>query len=1175
MRWRNRTWILTKIQEALGGEENGQLDTGHDAETIANWAEAALERGPVLFVGAGWTRNAIAKARIQGVQGQIPEAFLWPDFARRFRSALGHDGHGNDTDPLWLAELYRQRYGEDALMRVVREGVPDDQLEPGPLHRALVQIPWRAILTVNYDTLVERAFAEHQRVRVCVDDSDLVASSTRDGIEVIHLHGVLTRPKTIVLAFEDYRLYPQTHPGLLAKVRQLFLQHPVLFVGFSVTDPNFLQWSGWVHDITTGGGNPWLNLTLDPPPSLSHSRFWGSRLSFVSVRPFGRFKEAVPKLFDVLGEAMGTVDDRQEDVARTRILATKTARDAVAEARALLDTWSERHGDDPIDRGFLGTVLDGTASHVLDLKHVPWRTRKPDPAEADRPPRIEIDLRPPELHEGDRSLVEQLRLAFDESWPDWLKVVGAIAGKDWVFRRINLTNNRPPNPADNTTRVPLPQPPEQRPAEEGTSPDDRARIALREGGIVEAPLHPQSAQEWRLCGYLRCQFNDAGEAAQCYEKAALASRSEYEPLRTEWLTMWSERVPRNSLRMVAEESAEQRLARNELQSRWKRATAELNRLPYEEGAGPIHQDEVRAERKLVELLVADLVRVDVDRMQRFGDVYGAAQRQFERLESRWMAPGLIAPAADVLGTLQWRFEERTLACRTLARYGSKRLKDLVAATIRDTDQRLEGGPALADELLRHGRWPGEWLARVEALEEILPACRPDQIERVGRYVCAARDALKDRGGVARGSHIQARWSAIETVEALEYSRWEWLAPSDVVEAVERWLPELAETKHSCSAAASELCELPWGNWLKQGIVEVDRVLGISVRLIALASSQRGSAESTLEFFHALGRAIPDAPDRMAPLREQVEKVIELMENGRRAPMRARFALLFQDEDGLRVMIDDAIRSFDPANDGSWRALLLLLATARRYPETHRAVVVSILRTAIESASNASAQLEPQTFQAIDDARLAGFAMGRFLSSNCDSEPSALIELSKQLVSVAPMASQFLVGVPTSELGDAEGPVRNGVADCLEGRGPTGPLSLRQWRLFGLNGVARLSHARPEEVPAEWLALASGLIALPDPYLAQYATSVLSDWTSRAKELPSAHRVIVESALVAAARDARAPIRAASVAGLTALCSECASQRAASVLDELRRDGRVAVVRALDRDNPEARKPSPQ
>jgi hypothetical protein len=57
---------------------------------------------------------------------------------------------------------------------------------------------------------------------------------------------LLTRPSTVVLAFEDYRLYPAKHPGMVAKVRQLFLQHPVLFLGFSVTDPNFLQWSGWL-----------------------------------------------------------------------------------------------------------------------------------------------------------------------------------------------------------------------------------------------------------------------------------------------------------------------------------------------------------------------------------------------------------------------------------------------------------------------------------------------------------------------------------------------------------------------------------------------------------------------------------------------------------------------------------------------------------------------------------------------------------------------------------------------------------------------------------------------------------------------------------------------------------------------------------------------------------------
>jgi hypothetical protein len=214
MRWRNRNWLVSRLQEAV---RTGQPPVEHpglspgDAETLANWADAARERGPVLFVGAGWTRNAIPAPRLHMESDGPPVALLWTELARKLGEPLSREIENLTSDPLWLAELYRQRHGEDALLTIVREAVPDDLLQPGPLFEALRSISWRALLTTNYDTLLERTFVPFQRVRVCVDDVDLVRSASRDAVELIHLHGVISRPKTIVLAFEDYRRYPDEH----------------------------------------------------------------------------------------------------------------------------------------------------------------------------------------------------------------------------------------------------------------------------------------------------------------------------------------------------------------------------------------------------------------------------------------------------------------------------------------------------------------------------------------------------------------------------------------------------------------------------------------------------------------------------------------------------------------------------------------------------------------------------------------------------------------------------------------------------------------------------------------------------------------------------------------------------------------------------------------------------
>lgn len=60
-------------------------------------------------------------------------------------------------------------------------------------------------------------------------------------IEVLYLHGHRSSPQTWVLSRSQYEDLPTTRPVLLTRVRQLLSQHPVLTVGYSLTDPDFHQ----------------------------------------------------------------------------------------------------------------------------------------------------------------------------------------------------------------------------------------------------------------------------------------------------------------------------------------------------------------------------------------------------------------------------------------------------------------------------------------------------------------------------------------------------------------------------------------------------------------------------------------------------------------------------------------------------------------------------------------------------------------------------------------------------------------------------------------------------------------------------------------------------------------------------------------------------------------------
>lgn len=81
-KWRNDRWLMQRLQQAHFPES--------DALTLCNWVRAADSVKPVLFVGAGWSRNALGPPH--------RKALTWPELVlpRTLvdgRSRQQDDGH--------------------------------------------------------------------------------------------------------------------------------------------------------------------------------------------------------------------------------------------------------------------------------------------------------------------------------------------------------------------------------------------------------------------------------------------------------------------------------------------------------------------------------------------------------------------------------------------------------------------------------------------------------------------------------------------------------------------------------------------------------------------------------------------------------------------------------------------------------------------------------------------------------------------------------------------------------------------------------------------------------------------------------------------------------------------------------------------------------------------------
>lgn len=301
------------------------------AEQLVQWCIYARNRDPVVFVGAGMSLNAVMKT---GQRGALP--LLWPALDDRMKSALPAVEQAASIDPLWRAELFERMHTRARLIHLLRDAIAVDRVDPGDPHVVLMRGPWSAILTTNYDDLLERASEQTGSTWARAwDDQQLTAPVGRRA--VLHVHGVIDVPESVVLTLEDYRRFPMKRPGMLTKVRQLFLERPVLMVGFSATDPNFIQWSGWVEDVMGRSRPPMVSLHVGKPISAPRVAYWSGNLHFVPVE-VAQFSAVLETINRFLSPAAASehMDPIQE--VRRRLQGKERAEDLVE----LLWRWWDR-----------------------------------------------------------------------------------------------------------------------------------------------------------------------------------------------------------------------------------------------------------------------------------------------------------------------------------------------------------------------------------------------------------------------------------------------------------------------------------------------------------------------------------------------------------------------------------------------------------------------------------------------------------------------------------------------------------------------------------------------------------------------------------------------------------------------------------------------------------------
>lgn len=91
------------------------------------------------------------------------------------------------------------------------------------------------IITTNYDHFIETIFEGFQ---VFTGQDELIFANLAESGEIYKIHGSAEKPESIIITADDYQNFEKMSAYLIAKILTIFLEYPIIFLGYSLQDRN-------------------------------------------------------------------------------------------------------------------------------------------------------------------------------------------------------------------------------------------------------------------------------------------------------------------------------------------------------------------------------------------------------------------------------------------------------------------------------------------------------------------------------------------------------------------------------------------------------------------------------------------------------------------------------------------------------------------------------------------------------------------------------------------------------------------------------------------------------------------------------------------------------------------------------------------------------------------------
>lgn len=214
---------------------------------------------PILFIGSGFTQRYASGPSWEGLLAELAKKCPLIDkdfvyykqtykddllkigsiFSEKYHEWAWNAGRKLFPEHYFAADVPSDIFMKHAIAKILKPLGPSPSGSYGSAALdaeivALKAISAHAIVTTNYDEVLEPLFPDYERV---ISQQILRKPYLAIG-EIFKIHGCISEPGTIVVNQADYERFDEDHKYLSAKLLTYFIEHPLVFIGYRANDPN-------------------------------------------------------------------------------------------------------------------------------------------------------------------------------------------------------------------------------------------------------------------------------------------------------------------------------------------------------------------------------------------------------------------------------------------------------------------------------------------------------------------------------------------------------------------------------------------------------------------------------------------------------------------------------------------------------------------------------------------------------------------------------------------------------------------------------------------------------------------------------------------------------------------------------------------------------------------------